>query len=346
VTSTIIDGWGKGSVVTFENGEDANCVLNGFTITNGYAHGHWPACNGGGLITHLSCPTIVSCIFVDNGAEDSGGAIYSYESNLTLINCRFQGNHAGDSGGGILTTGALVYQGVPIRIDNCAFIDNSAEDDGGGAYLDGGGLAKLTNCLFSRNCAGNGGGIGINAGSTEVVNCTFVENLSNGNSGAVDLYEAQLSLKNCILWNVESREVHSSDSWTNITYCDIQGAWPGEGNVDADPCFADSNNGDFHLKSQAGRWDANEQQWTTDEVTSPCIDAGDPMTAIGHEPFPNGGRINMGAYGGTAEASKSYFGKPPCETIVAGDINGDCEVNFKDFAIMGLHWLDIPDPDY
>ena len=77
-----------------------------------------------------------------------------------------------------------------------------------------------------------------------------------------------------------------------------------------------------------------------DEVTSPCIDAGDPMSPIGREPFPNGGRINMGAYGGTAEASKSYFGKPPCEIIVAGDINGDCIVNFKDFAIMALHWLE------
>ena len=94
------------------------------------------------------------------------------------------------------------------------------------------------------------------------------------------------------------------------------------------------------MKSQAGRWDANEGRWTIDEVTSSCIDAGDPMSPIGLEPFPNGGRINMGAYGGTAEASKSYFGEPVCETIVAGDINGDCKVNFKDFALMALHWLE------
>jgi hypothetical protein len=42
-----------------------------------------------------------------------------------------------------------------------------------------------------------------------------------------------------------------------------------------------------------------------DDVTSPCIDAGDPNTPIGDELFPNGGVVNMGAYGGTAEASKS-----------------------------------------
>jgi len=61
---------------------------------------------------------------------------------------------------------------------------------------------------------------------------------------------------------------------------------------------------------------------------------------VGHEPFPNGGCINMGAYGGTPEASKSYFGGPSCETIVAGDINGDCKVDLSDFALLSLHWLD------
>ncbi len=48
----------------------------------------------------------------------------------------------------------------------------------------------------------------------------------------------------------------------------------------------------------------------------------------------------MGAYGGTAEASKSYFGKPVCETIIAGDINGDCRVDLKDVAILAGHWLE------
>jgi len=88
-------------------------------------------------------------------------------------------------------------------------------------------------------------------------------------------------------------------------YSDIQGGWPGEGNIDADPLFADTANGNYHLISQAGRWEPNSQSWVVDDITSPCIDAGDPNTPIGLEPFPNGGIINMGAYGGTDEASKS-----------------------------------------
>ena len=78
-----------------------------------------------------------------------------------------------------------------------------------------------------------------------------------------------------------------------------------EGNIDIEPLFADPDNGDYHLKSQAGRWDPAGESWIMDELTSSCIDAGDPNSPVADEPEPNGGRINMGAYGGSAEASKS-----------------------------------------
>ena len=64
------------------------------------------------------------------------------------------------------------------------------------------------------------------------------------------------------------------------------------------------------------------------------------MSPINLEPFPNGGFVNMGVYGGTSETSKSYFGEPICETIVSGDINGDGQVNRADLEIIALHWTD------
>jgi hypothetical protein len=93
--------------------------------------------------------------------------------------------------------------------------------------------------------------------------------------------------------------------------------------MNADPCFAqlehldpngtpdDPNDdflvsGDYHLKSQAGRFDPNSGTWVEDEITSPCIDADDPNAPVGQEPSPHGDRINIGAYGGTMEASKSF----------------------------------------
>lgn len=55
----------------------------------------------------------------------------------------------------------------------------------------------------------------------------------------------------------------------------------GAGNIDADPLFADAENDGYHLKSEASRWDPIAQLWIQDDVTSPCIDAGDLMSPIG-----------------------------------------------------------------
>lgn len=103
------------------------------------------------------------------------------------------------------------------------------------------------------------------------------------------------------------------DKGKNITYSCLYGTAKddslsdyGTGCIAKDPCFADAASGDFHLKSAAGRW--NGTIWVKDTVTSPCIDAGETSAAYANEPSPNGNRANMGAYGNTAEASKSTSG--------------------------------------
>jgi len=73
---------------------------------------------------------------------------------------------------------------------------------------------------------------------------------------------------------------------------------------DGDAFFADADDLDFHLASRAGRWNGTEFI-TSDDVTSPLVDAGDPEASVGEEEEPNGGRVNIGLYGGTKEASKS-----------------------------------------
>lgn len=103
------------------------------------------------------------------------------------------------------------------------------------------------------------------------------------------------------------------DKGKNITYSCLYGTAKddslsdyGTGCIAKDPCFADAASGEFHLKSAAGRW--NGTTWVKDTVTSPCIDAGETSAAYANEPSPNGNRANMGAYGNTAEASKSTSG--------------------------------------
>ncbi len=202
---------------------------------------------------------------------------------------------------------------------------------------------------------------------------TFANNTAVNISGVAIYFDLDLPgrkpghgayLENCIFQHTSIvLEGIADDTEVSVNYCLLPAQWHnlGTGNMDTDPCFVDPGrwvkvndpnkitepndpnavwvDGDYHLKSQAGRWDPVSESWIQDDVTSPCIDAGNPMSPIGLEPFPNGGIVNMGAYGGTAEASKSYFDEPVCETIVSGDINGDCKVDFADLAIMVLHWL-------
>lgn len=324
----------------FHNGEDSNSVLHGFTIANGYAS------YGGGIkCSESSSPTINNCIITDNSAENDGGGIYCWQSSPTLTNCTFSRNSAptvhilvdeGESSRG----GAMCnYENGSPTLIHCVFSNNLAAIGGGGIfnYLESNPI--LTDCIFSNNSVEFGGAILNYLSNPTLTNCTFSGNFADWGSGMINLRSSSLVLTNCILWD-GGDEIQNRDSAVTITYSNVQGGWIGDGNINEDPLFADAEDGDYHLKSQAGQWDPNSQSWVQDEVTSPCIDAGDPMSPIGYEPFPNGGIINMGAYGGTAEASKSYFGQPLCEIIVAGDINGDCIVNFKDFALMALHWLE------
>ncbi len=217
----------------------------------------------------------------------------------------------------------------------------------------------IKNCIFVDNTGATGAGaIDVQLGcdiwhyTVTVMNCTFYGNISGSTNRGSAVHIAGAFgnkgvVRNSIMWNNSEPEIEFSpyakcgfpdkDVAYNILQSDW---WFAENTLVVDPCFVDAEGGDLHLMSQGGRWDADEGRWVKDERTSPCVDAGDPMWSIGAEPFPNGGRVNMGAYGGTAQASKSWFGGPPCETIVAGDINGDCRVDFVDLGILSLHWLD------
>ncbi|MHC4476947.1 MAG: LamG-like jellyroll fold domain-containing protein [Planctomycetota bacterium] len=111
-----------------------------------------------------------------------------------------------------------------------------------------------------------------------------------------------------------------------------------------EPRFVDPNNGDYHLKSEGWRWSRSEQQWVFDDVTSPCIDAGNPGAPLGNEPMsvPRDAnnvwgeniRVNMGAYGGTSQASIGPHG-----WALLADLNNDGIVDFLDVGSMAETWL-------
>ena len=94
-----------------------------------------------------------------------------------------------------------------------------------------------------------------------------------------------------------------------------------EHSISADPLFVDASGGDFHLQSMTGSYHGGA--WTADAATSPAIDSGDPSSDFAEEPLPNGGIINLGAYGNTEQASESpldFADAPsPYPTLLASD---------------------------
>jgi hypothetical protein len=168
--------------------------------------------------------------------------------------------------------------------------------------------------------------------SPTVSNVTVVDNAG----GAIADSGAYPNINNSIFWDNWGADLDNCEARYSC-YRESDGS---DGSTDADPCFADPCTGDYHLKSEGGRWDANSETWVGDDVTSPCIDAGDPNSEVGGEPLPNGGRMNMGAYGGRGQASKSLNCRhgTVCVGQAFGDATCDGSVDLGDVFALKSAW--------
>jgi hypothetical protein len=148
--------------------------------------------------------------------------------------------------------------------------------------------------------------ISLNYGSSPTIrNLTVVDNDFGINANE----NSNPDISNCIFWSNRDGDLFQCEA----RYSCFETETPGTGNISGNPLFADPANGDYHLMSEGWRWNMLNGSWTWDFVTSPCIDAGDPTMPLGDEPMnvshdPDNKyginlHINMGAYGGTCQAS-------------------------------------------
>ena len=370
---TITGGYGPEEEYYYEHpvkrsyGGGIYCVGSSPTIINCKITRNTAKVDGGGVyLQGAGAPRLIDCIISENRASNIGGGMATEWCSGWTHNCVFSKNSASQGGA------VGFWSAAAPMLSFCRISENSANGYGGGIISLSSGVT-ITNCVITKNTAAFGGGGIVTGGDNRlhgqltIKNCTFSRNTATSEGGAIFCGELSFpSVSNCILWADKANQgqeiAMSCSDWGSqlfIRYSDVQGGqagvvrgpyepcklnW-GPGNIDVDPLFRDPNNSDYCLKSQAGSWNPNTKSWVQDDGTSPCIDAGDPNSPIALEPFPNGGRINMGACGGTAEGSKSYFGGPVCETVIAGDINGDCRVDFSDLALMASHWLECLGPE-
>lgn len=193
---------------------------------------------------------------------------------------------------------------------------NHAPAGGSGTFIDDGAEATLENELIYRNeCPGSGAaglyvdGLNSVRSSVQLVNCTIAAHGCGAAGTAIYVENSNVTVRDSILWdNGEQAVFVDPNASFSASYSIGQQPLNGRANMVSDPAFA-ATPLDFHLKSRAGRFDpraeANRGAWVRDDVHSPAIDAADPSDSVGGESAPNGGRRDLGAYGGTVESSLS-----------------------------------------
>ena len=327
VGGTILDGSSAGPVAIFNQAEGAGATIEGFTIQRG------SATNSGAIYCNGSSPTILYNQIKQSSAANNGGGIYSKTGSPTIAHNKFSQCSAGGLGGGLYCD-----SGAPTITDN-EFANCTATNGGGGvafssctggrlteALIDGcsstngaGGVYLLASptgvdhCLVYGNSGFTGGGIGVQDCSPVIENVTVDANTGTNGGGIAAHGGGSPTIRNSIITSsVAGNGIFASPtSSATVTYCDVwnnkpadySGASAGTGCSSSDPLYV--TGGGRYLKSKVGHWTATG--WVKDTVHSPCIDTGAPTSAWATEPYPNGGRINMGRYGNTVQASKSYY---------------------------------------
>jgi hypothetical protein len=199
---------------------------------------------------------------------------------------------------------------------------------GGAAILCQGGGPTISHCILCGNVVpADGGALVVCQDSrARFINCTIADNHVGSQGAVFSLLDSEVVLCNSILWNNDGPVLDLvSGPGPAITYCDFEGGWPGLGVLNVDPHFAYPGGtpadptddfwvaGDYHLQSPQGRFEPTQKVWIQDMVSSPCLDAGSPSAIWTQEAQPHGSRTNIGAYGGTTQASKSSGSSPAGE---------------------------------
>jgi len=348
---TIIDGSGSGSTVSI----NAVAYIDGFTITGGFSD------FGGGLnITSASATITNSRLFGNYTQGDEiggiGGGAFIKDSRARISHCQFSNNTTfGDNGSG--AGGGLYIEDSTVTIGKCTVCSNVSGDGAGITFWESN--FRLSDSLITNNVGqvrnphslpgirAQGGGALISGSTGTITNCMFYNNRSTYGDQVETVYIVEIEMLNCtvysslggplLTWIRTPPILDNTIVWggglggadATVTYSNIQGGYPGEGNISEDPLFVDPENGDLRLLPG-----------------SPCIDTAGttgPPTDIEGNPRPydvpgigrdgTGDEFDMGAY--------EYIPEPtPTPTMVneRSDIDQSGKVDAADLLHLLCDW--------
>ncbi len=311
---TIIDGGGADRTIVIHHSDS---VLEKLTIVGGHTPDPVNQCWGGGVWVSGGDVTIRSSVIAGNWADCSGAGMEVNSdlgaAHLTLEDSVLVGNHSGEKGGALTVWSAAEnIRQASAHLTNVLIVDNTADAGVGTALNIEHSDVTLHNCTIAGN-----------QGPGPAVNTTFSTS------------ECTVAISNSIVWGTPDGggSLACADDVCDVSYSDVEGGWPGTGNIDADPLFADAPAGDYHLTRG-----------------SPCVDAGTNDGAPDHDldgrPRPLDGNddalavTDIGAYE-VPQAYKSWHG--------VDDLRGRWEFvateGFADLLAFDLYINDLqPDP--
>ncbi len=354
VAATIIDAGGLGSVVTFSGSENANTILDGFTITGGIVgidgNGSLAAINRCVVSNNKSyglndCDGIIQrCLIQNNrisGIRDCDGTIVDTVIENTRVS----------PGYGVSSSSADIIR-CTIRNNNSVGIyrhsgniSQSSITGNTGAGIDGGvthDTGLVENCVIAGN-----GGSGLERSNKTVLSCTITGNNKFGFS------EHTGTISHVILWDNNMGALNFSTTPIFSSAANPLFVQPG---------FFDSLtgiwvDGDYHLTPNSPLIDLGDPQYLSDSTA--------PIEDFDGNPRVVGARIDIGAFEfqSLPECTGADFdgdGTPdmcdpdidndgtgnavdPCDFTPQGipvnaegrplaDQNSDCVVDLRDFA--------------
>ena len=311
-------------------------VTNGFDILTPEAtiEGKWGWCGnnakGSSIYANNTPITVRDCRFAGNVCPlnaGMGGVIYlaGASGGSVIDHCTFIGNSEHLSyqaqGSGLFGgCGALVVNLANatdrVSVNNCTFAYNVT----GAGYSAGGisvvkGDVDIDNTIFWKNARYNtttiGYGLDVQVGSSGTANIrhSTVTALDGTSLGAVNPESLVVDLETVIA--VDPKLVTTTEAFTNLLTVSASKLYYKPGNPTR---YEDLANMDAHLRSPAGYVVNGGAAGPATSDYSAAIDFGDSAADYSNEPAPNGSRLNAGAFGNTAEASRTAIGQP--EAIV------------------------------
>ncbi|MDH4202971.1 MAG: S8 family serine peptidase [Phycisphaerae bacterium] len=298
----------------FKTGETNESVIQGFTLTGGYAGVNYfkmfPPFDGGAVFCGSSNPVFRDCLFTNNAAYDSGGAVYCVTLSILLVDhtrfekCIFLRNRAegefqNDSGGG------AIWINDYVDIDNSVITQNESNRDGGGIWL-AGADQHIDNCtIVSNHSQQKGGGFYIwNAFQdlnlplpqhVEINNSIIRENTAGlGNELSFDYHDYEIAdIYNAIneppKVKIQYSSVPTEENDLDI-YLGTELLWEGE-IPDADPLFVDSDNNNYRLQPDSPLIDQGSNELA--KFTSVDLDKNPRFLDADYDGLP---QVDIGAY--------------------------------------------------